>query len=187
MKDKLFFFYSFDGRRQLSQSSVVRTVPLASMGQGILRYCESVGRDHDLDHSTVEYSLSGSRHESGRHIAPWRRPRRNIQPMTLLPVIAPAAAVLNTAGYRFNAPTPVSLTQHWAKFDLNITNNQQLSVRTVVQYDKTSLTPAFPDTPRPGVWSHPWGIAVGHTWTINAATGQHCALWLHSGGFYPAG
>src|SRR5258705_898153 len=75
--------------------------------------------------------------------------------------------LLNTRGFRFNSPTPVSLTQHWGRFDYNISRNQQLSVRTVVQYDKTSLTPQFPDTPRPGVWSHPWGVAIGHTWTIN--------------------
>ncbi len=31
----------------------------------------------------------------------------------------------------------------------------------------TAGVPAFPDTPRPDTWSHPWGIAAGHTWTIS--------------------
>jgi hypothetical protein len=75
--------------------------------------------------------------------------------------------LLNTAGFRFNAPTPVNLNQHWANFSYNINKKQQLSVRTIVQYDKTSQPPAFPDTPIPQVWSHPWGLAVTHTWTIN--------------------
>src|SRR5882762_5766238 len=37
VKNKLFFFYSYEGRRDKSQNSTVRTVPLASMGQGIMR------------------------------------------------------------------------------------------------------------------------------------------------------
>ena len=26
---------------------------------------------------------------------------------------------------------------------------------------------SLPDTPSPQIWNHPWGLAVGHTWTIN--------------------
>jgi len=43
MKDRAFFFYSFEALRQTSQTSVVRTVPLASMGRGELRYRTSAG------------------------------------------------------------------------------------------------------------------------------------------------
>ena len=170
LKDKLFFFYSFDARRQLSQSSVVRTVPLASMGQGQLRYCNA----SPCTSATIT-TLSTAQLNT-------IFPAVGMNPAAIT-ALAQAAAkypandfttgdsqpsvLLNTAGFRFNAPTPVSLTQHWGRFDYSISRNQQLSVRTVVQYDKTSLTPQFPDTPRPGVWSHPWGVAIGHTWTIN--------------------
>src|SRR5882724_11912582 len=46
IKDKLFFFYSYEGRRDASQTGVTRTVPLASLGQGLLRY---VGCDPGVD------------------------------------------------------------------------------------------------------------------------------------------
>src|SRR5260370_5520685 len=38
VKNKLFFFYSYEGRRGATSTSVSRTVPLASLGQGIINY-----------------------------------------------------------------------------------------------------------------------------------------------------
>ena len=35
-----------------------------------------------------------------------------------------------------------------------------------VIYDHQSLPQWLNDTPSPVVWSHPWGGAAGHTWTI---------------------
>jgi hypothetical protein len=189
IKDKFFFLYSFDARRQLSATSVTRTVPLASMGQGLLKY---VGCNPGVLAS-----------DCGVSVTPTIQTRTTAQLNALFPavgmnpaaiaVLAQAAAKypanvfnfgdstnntqLNTAGFRFNAPTPVSLTQHWGNFSYNISKNQQLSLRIVDQYDKTSLTPAFPDTPRPGVWSHPWGLALNHIWTMN----DHMVNTFHYG------
>src|SRR6266508_4014030 len=43
IKDKFFFFYSYEGRKDVSQTSVTRTVPLASLGRGELRYVNPSG------------------------------------------------------------------------------------------------------------------------------------------------
>lgn len=166
IKDKVFFFYGFDARRQLSQSSVVRTVPLATMGQGLLRYVSPTGTITQLTTAQLNTIFPAVGMNSAA-ISVFAQAAAKYPVNDFTTGDSTAGTLLNTAGYRFNAATPVSLTQHWGKFDFNISRNQQLSVRAVVQYDKTSLTPAFPDTPRPGVWSHPWGIAIGHTWTIN--------------------
>ena len=74
---------------------------------------------------------------------------------------------MNTGGYRFNATTPVRLHSHSAKMDFNLTSHQTLFVRANVIYDKWGGVPAYPDTPAPDEWDHPWGFAVGHTWTIH--------------------
>ena len=42
-----------------------------------------------------------------------------------------------------------------------------LFARANVQYDTWGGVPAYPDTPAPDEWDHPWGFAVGHTWTIH--------------------
>jgi hypothetical protein len=42
-KDRAFFFYTFEGRRDASQSTVVRPVPLASLGRGEVRFVNTGG------------------------------------------------------------------------------------------------------------------------------------------------
>jgi len=166
VKDRAFFFYSFEALRQTSQTSVVRTVPLASMGRGELRYRTSTGSIVTLTTAQLNAAF----------------PALDMNPAAIS-IFAAAAAkypandfttgdstasrLLNAAGFRFNAATPVDLNSHVAKFDFNLTPNQQLFVRTNIIYDLTGQAPQFPDTPRPNVWSHPMGIAAGHTWQIN--------------------
>src|SRR6266404_5171511 len=43
IKDKLFFFYSYEGRKDVSQTGVTRLVPLASLGRGEVRYVNAAG------------------------------------------------------------------------------------------------------------------------------------------------
>ena len=42
-KDKLFFFYSYEGRRDESEKSAVQTVPLPSLGRGEVRFFNASG------------------------------------------------------------------------------------------------------------------------------------------------
>jgi hypothetical protein len=166
IRDRAFFFYSYEALRQTSQTTVVRTVPLPSLGRGELRY-----RDADKNIVTLTPAQLNDAF-----------PALDMNP-TAIAVLAAAAAkypandfttgdsasgrLLNTAGFRFNAPTPVELNSHVAKFDFNLTDRQQVFVRANVIYDLTGLAPQFPDTTAPNVWSHPTGVAGGHTWTIN--------------------
>src|SRR5581483_10965214 len=80
---------------------------------------------------------------------------------------------LNTAGFRFNAPTPVKLNSHVAKFDFNLSNTQTAFVRLNVIHDHQTLAQRLPGVEPQQVWNHPRGIAVGHTWTL----GNH---WVNS-------
>jgi hypothetical protein len=163
IKDRAFFFYSFEGERRVTQTSVVRTVPTASLGRGEVRFTNASGGITTLtaaDIATIFPSLGGEN--------PAARA-----------VLAAAAAkypandcnvgdhCLNTGGFRFNAPTPVQLNSHVARFDANLTSKQQMFARANVIYDLTGQAPAFPDTPAPNLWSHPWGLAAGHTWTLS--------------------
>jgi len=167
VKNRAFFFYSFEARRQLSQTSVVRTVPLPSLGRGLLRYPNPSGGITELTTAqlnTIFPNIPGGMNPVAAGAlaqAAAKYPANDFTVGDSLP-----NRLLNTAGFRFNAPTPVRLNSHVGRLDFNLTDKQQLFIRTNVIYDLTSLAPQFPDTPRPGVWSHPWGGAVGHTWTI---------------------
>ncbi len=168
-KDRAFFFYSFEARRDAAEQSVVRVVPLASMGLGQLRYVNPSGGVTTLSAAQVNTIFSTNGATVGTN-------------PTAIAALAAAASKypandftqgdstvdtrLNTAGFRFNAPTPVKLNSHSARFDLNLTDRQSVFVRANVIYDVIGLPGQFPDTPAPQIWSHPVGLAVGHTWTL---------------------
>src|SRR5712664_4799083 len=168
VKNKLFFFYSYEGRRDKSQNSTVRTVPLASMGQGQMRYVDTSGIVQTLTTAQLNQAF----------------PSVGINPAAVA-VFASAAQKyvandftvgdstpnrqLNTGGFRFSYPVVAKLNSSVAKFDANITSKQNVFVRLNYIVDHSSgdlAAPQFPDTPSPTLWSHPEGFVVGHTWTI---------------------
>jgi Carboxypeptidase regulatory-like domain/TonB dependent receptor len=167
IKDRFFFFYSYEGRKDVSETAVTRTVPLASLGRGELRYVNPSGGITTLTTAQLNTIF----------------PAAKMNPVAIA-ALADAAArypandfttgdsqpnrLLNTAGFRFNASTPVKLNSHSGRFDYNLTDKQQLFLRANIIYDLTGGVPQFPDTPAPNLWEHPWGFVAGHTWTINS-------------------
>ncbi len=162
-KDRAYFFYTYEGRRDASQQSVVRTVPLPSIGRGEVRYNNVSGGITTLTADDINTLF----------------PAVGVNPVGL-DVLAAAASRypandttagdgLNTGGFRFNAPTPLRWNTHIARLDLNLTEDGKhlLFLRGNYQQDVIGGVPQFPDTPAPNFWNHPTGLAVGHTWTIS--------------------
>jgi hypothetical protein len=166
VKDKLFFFYSYEGRRDATAQGETTIVPLASLGQGIINYsyCTDAACNTkpiaslNLNQNQQAYQATGINQAA-------------------LSALADAAAKypandktvgdqLNTGGFRFNASTPVKLNSHVAKFDYMVNHNQTLFVRLNAIYDKQVLPQWLPGAASPQIWSHPRGLAAGHTWTI---------------------
>ena len=163
IKDKFFFFYSYEGRRDASQNpSSPSTVPLPSLAQGIVKFKDSNGNFQQINATDIANIFP----DTG-----------GVNPVALTALAqgakfaANSNAVgdgLNTAGNVFNAPVPVHLNSHSLRLDYSLNQNQQLFVRTNVIYDHVQQTPAFATGTAPRIWSHPWGLAVGHTWSINS-------------------
>jgi hypothetical protein len=166
VKDRAFFFYSYEGRRDASETTIVQRVPLASLGRGEVRYVNPSGGITTVTAAQLNTIF----------------PQVGINPAAVAALAAAAARypandftvgdstpsqLLNTAGFRFNAATPVTLNSHVGRFDWNITSKQQFSARTNIQHDLIGGTRAFPDTPAQDTWSHPWGFVLAHNWTIS--------------------
>ncbi|MBK9314104.1 MAG: TonB-dependent receptor [Acidobacteria bacterium] len=162
IKDKAFFFYTYEGRRDASQTSVLRPVPLASMGMGQLKFPEM-----QPDGSTQIVTLNTAQLNA-------LYPDVQMNPAAIA-VFADAASKypandpgqgdgLNFGGYRFNAPTPLRWNTNIAKLDFNLSQNHSIYVRGNYQWDIVGGVPYLPDSPAPNTWYHPTGIAVGHTW-----------------------
>jgi hypothetical protein len=168
IKDRAFFFYSLEGDRITQSSSILQTVPLASLGRGELNYRNPSGGVTTLNTAQLNSIFNNPGGPFGTTVG--------INPVAVSALAAAAAKYpandftvgdrLNTAGFRFSAPVPVKRNSHAAKFDFNINSKQQAFVRVNVIYDLIARERAFPDTAAPNIWSHPVGIAGGHTWTI---------------------
>src|SRR5690242_16735578 len=192
-KDRAFFFFTYEGFREATATSVVREVPLPTLGQGIVRYRTESGFSDPgcpagtpsgvdcLTPAEIQAGYQAFNGDSGP----------GINPQTLAVLAAAAQRYpandttvgdgLNTSGFRFNARTPTRLNTYIARFDFNLTKNQTLFVRgnyqndivtRAVYFSSDCSTPGdnsqcFPDTPPLTTWNHPKGLALGHVWTVN--------------------
>ena len=193
-KNRAYFFFNYEGFREATGTSVVREVPLATLGQGIVRYrSDSGASDPGCPAGTPAGVICLTPGEINAAYTAANGVSPGINP-TGLSVLAGAAQRyqandttvgdgLNTGGFRFNAKTPTELNTYITRLDFNLTDRQNLFVRAnyqndtvtrAVYFDSDCSTPGdnvqcFPDTPPLTIWSHPKGIAFGHTWTASSS------------------
>jgi hypothetical protein len=194
-KNRAFFFFNYEGFREATGTSVVREVPLPTLGQGIVRYrSESGASDPGCPAGTPAgvICLTPAEINAG-YVAVNGPPGPGVNPAALA-VLASAAQRypandttvgdgLNTGGFRFNARTPTELNTYITRLDFNLTDRQTLFVRGNYQMDLVTRSvyfdsdcstvgdnvQCFPDTPPLTLWNHPKGIAIGHTWTASSS------------------
>ncbi|MBX3265593.1 MAG: TonB-dependent receptor [Acidobacteria bacterium] len=172
VKDRVFFFYNYEGMRESKEVSVNRLVPLASMGQGQLRYQNTAGQNVTLSLAQLNSLVVPAGGTAPGDVV-------DMNPLTIALFQSAASRYVannfqigdgfNTGGFRFNAPLPVELNTHTARFDWKVTSDEKhtISVRGNYQQDLFANAPAFPDTPGTDTWSHPLGFQVSHTWLIS--------------------
>jgi hypothetical protein len=169
IKDKLFFFYAFEGQREKKGVPVTEVVPLASLGAGQLKFMGTTPTDlpgtpaHLITLTTADLNSI--------------YPQAGINPAAVAVFSSAASRYaandtsvgdgLNTGGFRFNSPTSTAENTHIARFDYIINQKQTLYFRGNFQYDLLKGTTAFPDTPASSLWIHPYGFVVGHDWSIS--------------------
>ena len=177
--DRAFFFVTYEGFREATATSVVRTVPLAaSLGKGIIRYRNANGA---ADASCPAGTPAGFNCLTPAQINAFYTAANGISPgvsASALSTLMGAANKYvandttvgdgaNTGGFRFNATTPTKDDTYITKLDFNLTKRQTMFVRGNYQDDLVGGAPQFPDYPAPSTWYHPKGFAIGHTWSIS--------------------
>src|SRR6266550_439015 len=176
VKNKLFFFYSYEGRRDASGTSITSLVPLGGLGKGQLvvnaQRCTQNTASGDVTCETPQdFTLTTPQLDNA-----WNVVHTNpiaIQTLKDAATKYPANDTsigdgIMTGGFRFNASTPVKLNSNMARIDWTMSSKMSAFFRlnTYYDHDTTTLLPAFPDTPAPSLWAHPWGVLASHNWTI---------------------
>jgi carboxypeptidase family protein len=179
-KDKAFFFFNYEGFREAKGDTVVREVPLPSLGQGIVRY-KTDDKASDEFGSCPPGTPAGVNCLNRQQISAGYVDANGVDPginQNALNFLAAAANRypandtttgdgLNTGGFRFNAKRPLRQNTFIARLDYSLTAKHNLFARGNYQVDTDTLASQFPDTPSPVTTSQPKGFVVGDAWTIS--------------------
>ena len=178
-RDRLFFFFDYEGRRDASEVSYTRTVPLNHVRAGSVAYinnnagCTSASRLNTtpncitiltpaqvaaLDPAGVGANASLLAFINSRY------PQAN--DLTL-------GNGINTGGFRFNAPVAREDNTYTTRFDANLSDRQKAFLRfNIARRDQTdivnSVAAQFPGDPEPSrIVLRDWSVAGGHSWVIS--------------------
>jgi Carboxypeptidase regulatory-like domain len=168
-KDKLFFFFNYEGRRDARGFPTTQTVPLESFKQGNIAYINNTGGVSVLPATAAPASPSVQNFDPQGIGA-------NPALTTFLTSRYPKANTtavgdgLNTGGYVFNAPANQTLNDYIARLDYNLTGKMKIFVRGSLVRETDQRIPSiqFPGDPITFVdTNHSYAYVFGHTWTIS--------------------
>ncbi len=167
IKDRLFFFVNYEGRRDAREESVVRVVPTLDLRRGTFTFFQFA----DAAHTQVRIAkldAAGVKALDPLHIGP--------DPAVLAifnqypaPNDASVGDGLNTSGFRFNSPIHLRWNTYISRFDYNLTKDgkQTLFWRGNLQNDKDNSVQQFPgQSPLFTNLTTNKGYAVGHSYSI---------------------
>jgi hypothetical protein len=166
-KDKLFFFFNYEGLRQSVSQIVTATLPTQAFYNKQLGYNNNAGGVSYLSESQVAALDS----DCDTNVACGVNP--NVQAY-----FAPLGAAgqigtvgqggdgINYGSYVFVSPNPLTHNTSIAKIDYNLTSRQQLFFRGNLQKDVQSGVEHLPGQPPSSTTEdNTKGFTVGHTWS----------------------
>jgi carboxypeptidase family protein len=165
-KDKLFFFFNYEGRRDAHQASNSQTVPLDSFRAGNVSYINSAGSVTTLNPTQVAALDPQGIGWSPTLLAfiNQRYPHSNSTAL---------GDGINTGGYVYNAPSNETLNDYVARVDANITSKMKIFLRGSLQRETDDGFVGTPSIQFAGdpltkaVINHSYAYVFGHTWTIS--------------------
>ncbi len=160
-KDRLFFFFNYEGRRQSQGASAVRTIPTPTLADGIIQYhcadaaqCPGMtvaglsGKSYSIQPGFYALGPADLKAMDPQGIGP--NPAVNSY-FQQYPVANDTSVGdgYNTAGYRFAAPTKQSYNWYIARLDYKLTSNgnQTLFWRGTAIDDHDKDAPFLPGMP----------------------------------------
>jgi hypothetical protein len=161
-KNKLFYFVNYEGLRNASSVSATRTVPTATLREGIVTYLNSSGSPVQLSPAQVQQTDPGGIGANANAL-------KAMQTMPL-PNTYTIGDQYNSAGFTFNAPAHVINNTYISKIDYRPNDRNSFFIRGNLQNDwGNSTAPEFPGLPPNSVTlANSKGLAAGWTDVISA-------------------
>jgi hypothetical protein len=156
-KNRLFFFSNYEGRRDTSQSTALRIVPLESFKVGTFTYLRKDNTIARLTPDQVKQLDPQGLGESAGVLADLQK-----YPVSNDTTVGDG---LNTGGFRFNGATPLRWNTYITKLDYVISPRHTVFLRGNLQNDNyANGIPQFPGEPSSSVYlENSKGFAVGYT------------------------
>ena len=157
IKDRLFIFGTWEGRRDARDGQATRLVPSMDLRQGTVQYRNTAGTISKITPADIAAKLDprGVSQAALRDLSKVPAPNDFTQ-----------GDGLNILGYRFTAPMPLRWNTYIARIDyaLDAENKHELFVRGNLQNDNEQGMPQFPGQPANSVrLVNNKGIAAGIT------------------------
>ena len=164
LKDRLFFFLNYEGRRDSQGTSVYAgTVPNAGYRAGNLAYDYVNGTSDSVFTLTPDQIKGMDPQNIGNDAA-------LLQILNAYPVgnDPTQGDGLNSIGYRFPYTIHRKYDTYIARLDYNLSSKHNFFWRGNLQGDREPTPPAFPgQPPQTTVLTNNKGFAAGYTWLIN--------------------
>jgi len=165
-KNKVFFFYNFQGTRTAQEVVRNRTVLTPEAKSGIFRWVVPAGQAGAGE--TRSYNILQN---DPRRLGIDKTVAANLA-LLRAPNNLDLGDRLNTAGFRFNAPANNNGDQHTMKSDWNVTNNLRTYFRyswfktTTLADSLNNAEATFPGQPNGTQGGIRAGYSIGATWTV---------------------
>jgi len=172
-KDKLFYFFNYEGKRQAVDQIVEATTPFASFLSGQLGYLTDSGATQYLTPaqvSTLDKPCMSNTY-NGAPVCPWGAgPDPNILSYFGTEPAATGSAAgdgINSGSYFFPSSAPLTQNTSIVKLDYDLNNKNHIFARGNLQKDTTAGNANLPGQPPSTLTEdNTKGFALGYTLTI---------------------
>lgn len=179
IKNKLFFFFNYEGRRDARADAAEYIVPLDNFRAGDVGYINNnAGCTFHSRQNTTPNCISFFPHTDTSLDPKGRGPDQKL--LAFINGRYPRANDLtqgdgvNTGGFRWNAPARRAGNDYVSRIDYNLSEKMKVFGRVSIyrnaQGDDVNFTSAelFPGDPVSNqIVDHSWAYVLGHTWTIS--------------------
>jgi len=178
MKDRLFFFLNYEGRRDAREESVLRTVPGADLRKGTFTFLQFTDSTKTAT-KVSKLDAAGVKALEPAHIGPSAGVLAIFNQYPL-PNDNTTGDGLNTFGFRFNSPIHLKWNTYLARLDYNLSKDGKHTLfwRGNLQNDKDNSSQQFPgQAPRFTNLGTNKGFAAGYSATLS----QNLVNVFHAG------